>query len=400
MGLMCLITENEAAYVPGNAVVYSPAIVLDSMLKIFLAASGFGTVKIVREFDSRVTTSVVTEPPVVIDDRERTAFSPTINTEVLSALAPYARVEIGSLIAMFPSTRWRVDGGGSIVNWGKAFQSIASAQVSKPLAKTPKTIVNQVSSNPPPDGPNGSSNVHVYLGVVPDVFTRGLSRFSARVSSVDGVKLKDGDIVKDADGTVWRYNGSTLTDRIQASVSSKNMKSVDNGAAIAPRKASDAHPANYVPAALYELKIAWSASESSQFAAESFPEGGAFGRTWGWRVFVGKPTVEHARGRCQGEFGAALDRATPELCVQDGGTWDRPCETDTECPFYDSRRGRGGCSEGGFCEMPLGVDRRSFRMPGDTSGSMRHGCPASDPDYPRCSRLPASSIRFANEALN
>jgi hypothetical protein len=216
---------------------------------------------------------------------------------------------------------------------------------------------------------------------------------------VDGVKLVDGDIVRDVDGTTWRYKDGLLSDRIQATVSSDSMKSVNNGAAIAPRRVAEAPPAHYIPDALYELKIAWNLSDSTQFAAKAFPPGGAFGRTWGWHVSAGKPTVEHARGRCQGEFGTALDRATPELCVKDGGTWDRPCEVDTECPFYDARRGRGGCTDGGFCEMPLGVDRRSFRLPSDTSRSMRHGCEASDADFPFCNTSPASNVRFANEAL-
>lgn len=52
-----------------------------------------------------------------------------------------------------------------------------------------------------------------------------------------------------------------------------------------------------------------------------------------------------------------------DSCSDRGGVWDRPCDADEECPFYDSRRNRGGCDSatGGFCEMPLGVERVSFR---------------------------------------
>lgn len=44
--------------------------------------------------------------------------------------------------------------------------------------------------------------------------------------------------------------------------------------------------------------------------------------------------------------------------------WDRPCDVDTECPFYQINRNyknyRGGCNNG-YCEMPLGVNRTAFR---------------------------------------
>ena len=41
------------------------------------------------------------------------------------------------------------------------------------------------------------------------------------------------------------------------------------------------------------------------------------------------------------------------------GTWDRPCLTHAECPFFEGVR--GGCMDSGYCEMPLGVRQDSYK---------------------------------------
>lgn len=47
------------------------------------------------------------------------------------------------------------------------------------------------------------------------------------------------------------------------------------------------------------------------------------------------------------------------------GTWDRPCRTNDECPFYEANQNypnqRGGCRNG-RCEMPINVRRIGFRQ--------------------------------------
>ena len=399
MGLMCLVEENGNSYIPQDAVVYNPAVHADSMLKIFLAASGFTSVKIVRQFDDRVTTSMVAEPPLVQDERARVALSPPVNAEILNALAPSASVKIGSLVALFPSTRWRLDGGAKVIDWGPLLDRLAptpapvfSVAASRPNANE-KRRISQL------ENATSARNVHVYLGVVPSVFTKGLTKFSSRVTSVSGVPLTDGDMVKDVDGITWYYRDGMLQDRIRMTVSADAMKAVNAGASIVPRSSSAKAPDGYVPDSLYELLVTWSPTDATPFKARSLPKRGGHGRDWGWDLFMDQPTVEHVRGTCQGPGGIALDRATPELCVADGGTWDRPCETDTECPFYDPRRSRGGCSRSGFCEMPLGVDSRSFRLAADASQTMRHGCQPNDADYPRCSAAPDSDVRFPNHRI-
>lgn len=68
-----------------------------------------------------------------------------------------------------------------------------------------------------------------------------------------------------------------------------------------------------------------------------------------------------------------------ERCARQGHAWDRPCESDADCPFFQgalqdaSRRldavptpktmahsGRGGC-RAGYCEMPVAVRRIGYR---------------------------------------
>jgi hypothetical protein len=42
--------------------------------------------------------------------------------------------------------------------------------------------------------------------------------------------------------------------------------------------------------------------------------------------------------------------------------WDRPCIRNEDCPFWSKDRGRGGClTDGGVCEMPVGVKRIAYR---------------------------------------
>ena len=48
-------------------------------------------------------------------------------------------------------------------------------------------------------------------------------------------------------------------------------------------------------------------------------------------------------------------------------TWDQPCVTDTNCPFYDDIQHRGGCKSNGECELPVAVRRLGFKKY-DSSG--------------------------------
>lgn len=68
----------------------------------------------------------------------------------------------------------------------------------------------------------------------------------------------------------------------------------------------------------------------------------------------------------------------PEQCRETGNWWDRPCVTNEDCPYFQANRTyrnyRGGCVAG-YCEMPLGVERRGFRDASPQSAPVCHGCP-------------------------
>lgn len=68
-----------------------------------------------------------------------------------------------------------------------------------------------------------------------------------------------------------------------------------------------------------------------------------------------------------------------EFCEAD--MWDRPCENNLECPFYQANKTyknyRGGCYNG-YCEMPSGVERKAFRTYNQNNYPICHGCDPSD----------------------
>jgi len=67
--------------------------------------------------------------------------------------------------------------------------------------------------------------------------------------------------------------------------------------------------------------------------------------------------------------------------------WDKPCEDNTECPFYQKnttyKNYRGGCYNGS-CEMPIGVKRIAFRNYDENTKPWCHGCPDTEDLSPEC----------------
>lgn len=65
-------------------------------------------------------------------------------------------------------------------------------------------------------------------------------------------------------------------------------------------------------------------------------------------------------------------------CIDNNLTWDRPCKTNTECPYYLSNKNypneRGGCVNG-YCEFPVGLNRKSYR---------EYDTNFTETNYPRC----------------
>ena len=393
MAVIALTAENGVTYVPKHARVFNPVQLMDGALRIALSAAGFKSFDLVREMDDQVTTSLAVQPPVSsnVASYPRIALDVAYDNNVLHSLAPEVKVDIGSLNRLLPSTNWEVDGGAQVlvVELDILPTAVQVAQASDPRAPRPHAA----------RGTNAETRDNVLpltLGGVGDAVTEGRRRV-LRVASVAGVALREGDVVRDAAGQKWFFCDGALADAIQISMPSKALRVRADGRVLTGRSDSSDKPRRYVADARYELVIHWPRSEgggNSAFSATSFPLGGADGSEWGWTLDDRPATVEHPRSLCQGPDGERLDKANPLLCVSAGGTWDRPCEVDTECPFYDKRRGRGGCGESGFCEMPLGVDNVSFRKPGSVSSLMMVGCTPDDPDYPWCSTEPSGNVRF------
>lgn len=40
--------------------------------------------------------------------------------------------------------------------------------------------------------------------------------------------------------------------------------------------------------------------------------------------------------------------------------WDKPCEKDSECPFYNSKFKNGGCNNG-YCNLPINLEKVGYR---------------------------------------
>lgn len=155
-----------------------------------------------------------------------------------------------------------------------------------------------------------------------------------------------------------------------------------------PRRMSKP-PQGFIPGAATELVVVWPDGEdTTTFKAVGH---GTHSR-WGFKITVPKATVSHAMGTCQKD-GAHLNHADPVQCVNAGGVWDRPCEYDAECPYFDPRRDVGGCVAG-TCQLPPGATRGSFRSAVDTSGVTKYGCDPSHPDYPWCTAAMDTAARF------
>lgn len=87
-------------------------------------------------------------------------------------------------------------------------------------------------------------------------------------------------------------------------------------------------------------------------------------------------------------------KTTKEKCEEnDDNIWDKPCERNEECPFYQKNKNyknyRGGCIDG-VCEMPIGVKRKGFRYYDTNIPPLCYNCPSynqhccsqqSKPDY-------------------
>jgi len=87
-----------------------------------------------------------------------------------------------------------------------------------------------------------------------------------------------------------------------------------------------------------------------------------------WQCFGN--TQNRTQKECESTVDIKGDKRTP-------GVWDKPCISDTECPFYKKNKNyknnRGGCNDG-FCEMPINIKRLGFTRVDKSREPLCHGC--------------------------
>ena len=88
-------------------------------------------------------------------------------------------------------------------------------------------------------------------------------------------------------------------------------------------------------------------------------------------------------------------------CKDAGLTWDKPCVTNEECPFYKKNMNYpnnfGKCING-FCEMPLGIKRKGYRKFQENTKPICHNCPSKDPSCCRQTvTMPTPDYAFNND---
>lgn len=91
-----------------------------------------------------------------------------------------------------------------------------------------------------------------------------------------------------------------------------------------------------------------------------------------------QPSIK-SRGLCESPYDAmGLDKKPIMM-------WDRRCEKNEECPFYQANKNYnnyfGGCNDG-YCQMPIGVEQTSYRKFDPNTKPMCHRC--NDIKNPYC----------------
>lgn len=77
--------------------------------------------------------------------------------------------------------------------------------------------------------------------------------------------------------------------------------------------------------------------------------------------------------------------------------WDKPCQVDSDCPFFKLNAKHGGCLPGKYCEMPLGVEQLSYRKYNQESIPICYGCAVDESDC--CSKQPEPDYTFKGDLL-
>lgn len=295
--------------------------------------------------------------------RKLTAARPArvfYDLKVLQALVPGSDIQVGSLRALMPGVDWVADPGGMVIT----VPSKAPKPVPKPLPEDPTRIWRPAERASGPVTIQVSSLPKMPLGVRGPVRRVTLDRPEIR-----GVPLKDGDVVVDQTGDRWFVRGGDLWSHKSVTLSREDVF-MDGRVLRASRAGTRLIGASKNDKVEVVLLNSTTDSVYGTVSDDDAIE-------WKVTLDINPSIVSDPRATC---FGARL-AATADQCYAAGGVWDRPCETDVECPYYDNRTGRGRCIAG-TCEMPLGVGNKSFRV-ADPDTPPLCGGEGEDPWCPR-----------------
>lgn len=262
------------------------------------------------------------------------------NEAVLRALLPGADIKVGSLRQLMPLVEWLTDPGGMVVTLPDDDSTKRPA-----VPRTPEE---------PPRAAYGRSDSPIVLRVdrlpKPALGVRGpVLRVALDSMRVRDVPLRESDVVVDATGARWFARSGALWSHKSVTLSREDV--IMEGRTLRPARGGlplvGARTGDKI-----EVLLLGSRNDMVYGVVTDGEDD-----VWKITLDVNPSIVSDPRATC---FGARL-AATAAECYAAGGVWDRPCETDGECPFYDSRTGRGRCLSG-TCEMPLGVGNKSFRV--------------------------------------
>lgn len=100
-----------------------------------------------------------------------------------------------------------------------------------------------------------------------------------------------------------------------------------------------------------------------------------------------------SKGQCESDF----DQFGKPKTRWQKTYWDKPCENNSDCPFYQANKNypnyRGGCIDG-RCEMPIGIEAVSYRLYDKESSPYCHGC--KDGTNPTCCEEQKDKKQYPN----
>jgi hypothetical protein len=312
------------------------------------------------------------------------------DSAVLAALLPDACVLVGSTRLHAPTQEWLVDVGTEMVRLDSG-------------PEVPRSTKELFINHPPVTLRVDLNALRMQAVGIPSGIGQ---KVVLRSETLAGVRLRDGDRVLSppvkgyeytflgaedepalgnapALQTWWHYGGLLLS-HVRVSLRIGDVRIRETNTLVARSERTRLNPAIETGDRVC-VTLLWDDGNRREYdALASVAPGGV----WSLALRMRRPLLLDPLGTCFGKPGVHA----PE-CVAAGRVFDRPCQHDTECPFFDPRRAQGRCMHG-TCVMPIGVANASFRTADPSTPPMMVGCEPTDDMFPYCRGLAASRAIF------